>query len=29
MVRKLIEGAPAATVSQVMAGSAKAFYGLH
>jgi predicted TIM-barrel fold metal-dependent hydrolase len=29
MVRKLIEGAPAETVRQVMAGSAKAFYGLH
>jgi predicted TIM-barrel fold metal-dependent hydrolase len=29
MVRKLIEDKPAATIGQVMAGSAKAFYGLH
>ena len=29
MVRKLIEGAPAETISQVMAGGAKGFYALH
>ena len=29
MVRKLIEGASKETVSQVMAGGAKGFYGLH
>src|ERR1700746_870480 len=29
MVRKLIEGAPKATVDQVMAGGAKGFYALH
>jgi predicted TIM-barrel fold metal-dependent hydrolase len=29
MVRKLIAGAPAKTVRQVMVGGAKGFYGLH
>jgi hypothetical protein len=29
MVRKLLEGAPQATVAQVMAGGAKGFYALH